>query len=59
MADKLIAAAGFTKNVEVWLCHYRALPTTREGYYDKVVSIEMLEAVGREFLTTYFACVDK
>jgi cyclopropane-fatty-acyl-phospholipid synthase len=59
LADKRIAAAGFTKNIEVLLGDYRALPTPREGYYDKVVSIEMLEAVGREFLTTYFACVDK
>jgi cyclopropane-fatty-acyl-phospholipid synthase len=27
--------------------------------YDKVVSIEMLEAVGQEYLHTYFAYVDK
>jgi cyclopropane-fatty-acyl-phospholipid synthase len=59
LADKRIAAAGFTDNIEVLLCDYRALPKPREGYYDKVVSIEMLEAVGREFLTTYFACIDQ
>ena len=59
LADKRIAAAGFTDNIEVLLCDYRALPTPREGYYDKVVSIEMLEAVGREFLATYFSCIDK
>ena len=27
--------------------------------YDKIVSIEMLEAVGEEYLGTYFACVDR
>jgi cyclopropane-fatty-acyl-phospholipid synthase len=43
----------------VLLCDYRALPTPKEGCYDKVVSIEMLEAVDREFLTTYFACIGK
>ena len=59
LADKRIAAAGFTDHIEVLLCDYRALPTPKEGYYDKVVSIEMLEAVGREFLGTYFACIDK
>ena len=59
LADKRIAAAGFMENIEVLLCDYRALPAPREGYYDKVVSIEMLEAVGREFLGTYFACIDK
>jgi len=36
------------------------LPIPKEGgRYDKVVSIEMLEAVGKEFLDTYFECVDK
>ena len=30
-----------------------------EGPYDKVISIEMLEAVGAEFLKTYFECVHK
>lgn len=60
LADARIAEAGFTDNIEVLLCDYRALPTPRGGrLYDKVVSIEMLEAVGKEFLATYFECVDK
>ena len=59
LAEERIAAAGYTDNVEVLLCDYRALPTPREGLYDKVISIEMLEAVGREFLTKYFGCVDQ
>ena len=59
LAEKNIAAAGFSDNIEVLLCDYRALPIGREGRYDKVVSIEMLEAVGREHLATYFQCVDK
>jgi cyclopropane-fatty-acyl-phospholipid synthase len=42
------------------LADYRdaAVPVP-EGGYDKVVSIEMLEAVGRGFLGTYFARVDR
>ena len=59
LADKRIAAAGYTDNIEVLLCDYRALPTPREGLYDKVVSIEMLEAVGREYLDLYFDCVNR
>jgi len=60
LADQRIAAAGFTDRIEVLLCDYRACPVPRDtGYYDKVVSIEMLEAVGREFLATYFECIDK
>ena len=59
LADDRIAAAGLTDNIEVLLCDYRVLPMPKEGPYDKVVSIEMLEAVGREYLETYFNCVHK
>ena len=59
LAEDRIAAAGFTDKVEVLLCDYRALPMPNEGPYDKVISIEMLEAVGREFLDTYFECINK
>ena len=59
LAEKRIAAAGYTHNIKVLLCDYRALPVPREGLYDKVVSIEMLEAVGREYLETYFECINR
>lgn len=60
LAEDRIAAAGLTERIEVLLCDYRALPIPKEGgRYDKIVSIEMLEAVGKEFLETYFVCVDK
>ena len=59
LAERRIAAAGFTDNIEILLCDYRALPMPKDGPYDKIVSIEMLEAVGREYLATYFECVDK
>ena len=59
LAEKRIADAGYAGNIEVLLCDYRVLPTPTQGFYDKVVSIEMLEAVGREYLDTYFARVHK
>ena len=59
LAEDRIANAGLTENIEVLLCDYRALPMPKEGPYDKVVSIEMLEAVGREFLPLYFECIHK
>lgn len=59
LADRRIAAAGLTEDIEVLICDYRALPMPKEGPYDKVVSIEMLEAVGREYLKTYFECIHK
>ncbi|KAL9113063.1 MAG: hypothetical protein Q9227_002675 [Pyrenula ochraceoflavens] len=59
LAEKRIAAAGYTENIEILLCDYRALPAPKGSLYDKVVSIEMLEAVGREFLAIFFECVNK
>lgn len=59
LAEKRIAAAGYTNHIKVLLCDYRALPAPSGKLYDKVVSIEMLEAVGREYLETYFECIDR
>lgn len=49
-AKSRIAQAGLSHRVEVLLNDYRDL----EGKYDKIVSIEMIEAVGHQFLNTYF-----
>ena len=49
LADERIAKAGFSDRIEVRLQDYRALPVP-EKPYDKIVSIEMLEAVGQEYL---------
>lgn len=59
LAEERINAAGMSDKIEVLLCDYRALPSPPNLYYDKVVSIEMLEAVGAEFLETYFKCIDR
>lgn len=59
LAERRIEAAGYSDRIEVLLCDYRALPTPNHGFYDKLVSIEMLEAVGREFLDIYFGCVNR
>jgi cyclopropane-fatty-acyl-phospholipid synthase len=47
LAQKRVREAGVT----VLLDDYRAL----QGRYDKLVSIEMIEAVGAQYLTTYFS----
>lgn len=46
---------GLSGRVEVLLRDYRKA----EGLYDSVVSIEMIEAVGHEFLGTFFATCDR
>ncbi len=51
IARERIAAAGLTDRVTVLETDYRDLT----GTYDKLVSIEMIEAVGHEHLDGYFA----
>jgi len=59
LADERIRQAGFQDKIKVMLCDYRNLTVAREAdKFDKIVSIEMLEAVGAEYLETYFRCVD-
>lgn len=50
VAQARIAAAGLTDRVTVLTADYRAL----HGQFDKLVSIEMIEAVGHRYLDTYF-----
>jgi cyclopropane-fatty-acyl-phospholipid synthase len=60
LAEERIKQAGFQSKIKVMLCDYRSLAVPKEEEkYDKIVSIEMLEAVGAEFLETYFRCVDQ
>lgn len=58
LADERIRAAGFADKIDVKLMDYRSLPTP-EKPYDKIISIEMLEAVGKEYMATYFAAIDR
>ncbi|MGA5823334.1 class I SAM-dependent methyltransferase [Kitasatospora sp. NPDC094028] len=55
LARRRIADAGHAERAEVRLCDYRAA----EGRYDAVVSVEMIEAVGRPFWPDYFATLDR
>ncbi len=55
LASERIAAAGLADRITVLLKDYRDL----EGRYDKLVSIEMIEAIGASWLDAYFAQVGK
>ena len=54
LADRRIAAAGLADHVTVDLCDYRDVV----GSYDAIVSVEMIEAVGWQYWTTYFERLD-
>ena len=51
LATAAVARAGLADRVSIQLRDYRDL----DGTFDKIVSIEMLEAVGYEYLPDYFA----
>ncbi len=55
LARERVAAAGLSDRVEVILRDYREI----EGRYSKIVSIEMLEAVGEEYWPVFFATCDR
>lgn len=51
LAMERVTAAGLADKVEVIIKDYRDI----DGEYDKIVSIEMLEAVGHNYYEAYFA----
>jgi cyclopropane-fatty-acyl-phospholipid synthase len=53
LARARVAAAGMQDRVTVLLTDYRELT----GRYDRLVSIEMIEAIGHQYLDTYFSKV--
>lgn len=53
-ATQRIKTLNLTDKVDIKICDYRHLT----GKFDKIVSIEMLEAVGHDFLPTYFSIVN-
>ena len=53
LARERVHVAGLSDRVDVVLEDYRDL----SGRYDKLVSIEMVEAIGHQYLETYFARV--
>jgi cyclopropane-fatty-acyl-phospholipid synthase len=55
LARERVAEAGLEHLVEIRIVDYREVG----GRYDRIVSIEMLEAVGHRYLGTYFATIDR
>ncbi len=53
--EQRVARAGLAERIEVRIADYRRV----EGTYDRIVSVEMLEAVGHENLPVYFAACDR
>ncbi|TFK93103.1 cyclopropane-fatty-acyl-phospholipid synthase [Polyporus arcularius HHB13444] len=58
LARKRAADAGLSDRITVHLMDYRNMPPEWEGAFDRLVSVEMVEAVGREYMETYWEKID-
>lgn len=54
LARRRVAEAGYANSVQIDLLDYRSV----DGRYDAIVSVEMIEAVGYQYWTTYFQVLD-
>ncbi|MDX6541035.1 MAG: cyclopropane-fatty-acyl-phospholipid synthase [Gaiellales bacterium] len=55
LATARVAAAGLAGRIDVVYSDYRQL----EGSYSRILSVEMIEAIGHRQLGTYFATIDR
>lgn len=55
-AEKRVKEAGLQDKIKFQLCDYRQLPSTKK--YDRIISCEMLEAVGHEYMEEFFSCCE-
>lgn len=54
-AKKRVKAEGLEQQVEILMCDYRDM----QGSFDRIVSIEMLEAVGHQYYGKFFESCDR
>lgn len=54
LARERVKAAGLADRIDIQLMDYRRI----SGRYDKIISIEMLEAVGHDYYGRFFQCLD-
>ncbi|KAF8610373.1 CFS1-like protein [Ceratobasidium sp. AG-I] len=59
LAEERIRTAGVESRARIWLMDYRSVPDSWTNAFDRFVSVEMIEAVGREFLNQYWTIVER
>eukprot|EP00258_Populus_trichocarpa_P008665 XP_002314493.3 uncharacterized protein LOC7459982 isoform X1 [Populus trichocarpa] len=55
-AELKVKEAGLQDSIKFHLCDYRQLPKTHK--YDTIISCEMIEAVGHEYMEEFFGCCE-
>ncbi|KAH9648718.1 Amino oxidase domain-containing protein [Citrus sinensis] len=55
-AEMKVKEAGLQDLIRLYLCDYRQL--AKANKYDRIISCEMIEAVGHEFMEEFFGCCE-
>ncbi|XP_072968560.1 uncharacterized protein [Typha angustifolia] len=55
-AKRKVKEAGLEDHITLLLCDYRELPSSHK--YDRIISCEMLEGVGHEYMEEFFGCCE-
>ncbi|KAG2636066.1 hypothetical protein PVAP13_2NG420300 [Panicum virgatum] len=55
-AQRKVKEAGLEDHISFMLCDYRQIPTHRK--YDRIISCEMIEGVGHEYMDDFFGCCE-
>ncbi|CAN6174927.1 unnamed protein product [Urochloa humidicola] len=55
-SQKKVKEAGLEDHISFMLCDYRQIPTRRK--YDRIISCEMIEGVGHEYMDDFFGCCE-
>ncbi|XP_047180065.1 uncharacterized protein LOC124846764 isoform X3 [Vigna umbellata] len=56
LAEQRVKDAGLQDSIKFLLCDYRQLPKTYK--FDRIISCEMIEAVGHEYMEEFFGCCE-
>ncbi|KHN30725.1 Putative fatty acid methyltransferase [Glycine soja] len=56
LAEQRVKDAGLQDRIKFLLCDYRQLPKAYK--YDRIISCEMIEAVGHEYMEEFFGCCE-
>ncbi|KAH9681787.1 Amino oxidase domain-containing protein [Citrus sinensis] len=55
-AEMKVKEAGLQDHIRLYLCDYRQLPKSNK--YDRIISCEMIEAVGHDYMEEFFGCCE-
>ncbi|OIW13136.1 hypothetical protein TanjilG_32117 [Lupinus angustifolius] len=56
LVERRVKDAGLQDHIKFLLCDYRQLPKTYK--FDRIISCEMIEAVGHEYMDEFFGCCE-